>query len=149
MVSFKGSRSGGLARTDFAVGDSTSRHFVLVEFENAVENSVFKIKNRDAKKLIPEWSARFEHGFSQLVDWTWIMTESRQAPVIKAAFRGEVKGWTLLLVAGRKGKISSQELERLEWRTAHAAVQGRKVHHVTFDELYEDLRARAHQAPLV
>lgn len=47
---------------DLAVGDSTSKTFLLVEFEDALPGSLFKtIPN----KATPEWSPRLEHGFSR------------------------------------------------------------------------------------
>jgi hypothetical protein len=51
---------------DLASGDSTTSAFMLMEFENAETDSIF-IKKRS--RAMKEWSPRFEHGFSQLVDW--------------------------------------------------------------------------------
>ena len=47
------------------VGDASSHAYCFIEFEDATETSIFK----KTPKLTPEWSPRFEHGFSQLVDW--------------------------------------------------------------------------------
>ncbi len=49
---------------DLVVGDSKNSAFAFIEFEDASPESIF-VK----RKATPEWSPRFEHGFSQLVDW--------------------------------------------------------------------------------
>jgi len=49
---------------DLVVGDSKNSAFAFIEFEDASPQSIF-VK----KKATPDWSPRFEHGFSQLVDW--------------------------------------------------------------------------------
>ncbi len=48
---------------DLVVGDSASKHYLLVEFENGEPNSVFKTKG---KKATPDWASRFESAHSQL-----------------------------------------------------------------------------------
>ena len=52
---------------DVAAGDSEANAYTLIEFEPALEYSIFK--KLQAKKSMRRWSPRFEHGFSQLVDW--------------------------------------------------------------------------------
>ena len=51
---------------DFVVGNSKTHSYCLVELEDAKSDSIFKaVKGKTTK----EWSTRFDHGFSQLVDW--------------------------------------------------------------------------------
>ena len=52
---------------DVAAGDSEANAFTLIEFEDAQEYSIFS--RRQEGKAMKRWSSRFEHGFSQLVDW--------------------------------------------------------------------------------
>ncbi|QTA86587.1 Shedu anti-phage system protein SduA domain-containing protein [Desulfonema magnum] len=52
-------------KTDLAVGDSYSKAYCFVEFEDAKKDSVFR---KVANRATTEWSPRFEHGLSQLVD---------------------------------------------------------------------------------
>lgn len=47
---------------DLVVGDSKNNAFAFIEFEDALADSIF-----EKKKPTPDWSSRFEHGFSQLV----------------------------------------------------------------------------------
>ncbi|MCU0552441.1 MAG: DUF4263 domain-containing protein [Leptolyngbya sp. Prado105] len=59
---------------DLVVGDSSRGHYCFVEFEDASKNSVFRQTNRASS----EWSPRFEHGFSQIIDWFWKLEDMRQ-----------------------------------------------------------------------
>ena len=62
---------------DLAVGDTTNHEYCFIEFEDANERSIFN----KTTKLTPEWSRRFEHGFSQLVDWIlWIENSKGTTP---------------------------------------------------------------------
>jgi Domain of unknown function (DUF4263) len=57
---------------DLAVGDTTRHQYCFIEFEDARASSIF----RKVSKATPEWAPRFEHGFSQLLDWIlWIENE--------------------------------------------------------------------------
>lgn len=51
---------------DLLLGNKKAGEFCVVEFEDGGEDSIFKKQPRRGN---PEWSARFEHGFSQLTDW--------------------------------------------------------------------------------
>ena len=62
---------------DLVIGDSVSRNFCFVEFEDATPNSVF-VKKRG--KATPEWSPRFDHGFSQILDWFAILEDQKRTP---------------------------------------------------------------------
>jgi Domain of unknown function (DUF4263) len=48
------------------LGNKNKSTFCVVEFEDGKLNSIFR---KFANKSMTEWSPRFEHGFSQLVDW--------------------------------------------------------------------------------
>src|SRR6516165_2935758 len=50
---------------DLVAGDWARRAYVFVEFEDAAPKSIFV---RTRRKTL-EWSPRFEHGFSQILDW--------------------------------------------------------------------------------
>ncbi|MGR5239229.1 Shedu anti-phage system protein SduA domain-containing protein, partial [Vibrio alfacsensis] len=58
----------GKFRADFVVADKSQTSFAFIEFEDAKENSIFnKVLNR--KTSVYPWSSRFEHGYSQVIDW--------------------------------------------------------------------------------
>jgi len=53
-------------RADILLGSRKANQFCVVEFEPGEQDAIFK-KQPDRKN--PEWNARFEHAFSQIVDW--------------------------------------------------------------------------------
>jgi hypothetical protein len=55
--------------SDLAAGDSEANAYTLIEFDDAKEHSISSRLGRG--KTMKRWSQRFEHGFSQLVDWAW------------------------------------------------------------------------------
>ena len=61
-------------KADLVIGDTKNKQFCFIEFEDAKSISIF---NTARKKATPEWSIRYDHGFSQLVDWIlWIGRET-------------------------------------------------------------------------
>ncbi len=52
-------------KADLVVGDSHNHQYCFVEFEDATATSIFK----KSARAMPDWSHRFEHGFSQIIDW--------------------------------------------------------------------------------
>lgn len=126
-------------RADVAVGDLTNHEYCFIEFEDANSTSVFKKKG----KLTPEWSNRFEHGFSQLADWIlWIEGAKNTQPFLTRFNVGTIS-YNMMLVIGRDQYLTKQGLqERLKWWNDHVTVYGRQVHCITFDRLYEQLSQR-------
>src|SRR5207245_2698982 len=53
-------------KADLVLGNKVAKRFCVVEFEDGGPHSVFK---KQPNRGNPEWSARFEHGASQLPDW--------------------------------------------------------------------------------
>ena len=51
-------------KADLVVRDSQNHQYCFVEFEDATETSIFK----KSAKATPNWSHRFEHGFSQIIE---------------------------------------------------------------------------------
>jgi len=78
-------------KTDVAVGDSQFKAYCFIEFEDAKQNSVFK---KVGNKSTTEWSHRFEHGLSQLVDWFYKLEDQRATRGFRTKFGGEASvGW--------------------------------------------------------
>ena len=99
---------------DVAVGDMANDEYCFIEFEDATETSVFK----KTPKQTPEWSSRFEHGFSQLVDWIlWIENNKGNSAFVNR-FNAHSIRYNMLLVIGRDKHLSAQGLkDRMNWRT--------------------------------
>lgn len=125
---------------DLVVGDATNHAYCFIEFEDATETSIFK----KTPKLTPEWSTRFEHGFSQLVDWILWLENNKGNTAFQTRFNARSIRYNMLLVIGRDKHIASQGLkERLDWRTEQVVVASKKFHCITFDGLYNDLLERS------
>lgn len=121
---------------DLVVGDSGKGYYCFIEFENANDKSVFEKK---PSKNAPEWGTRFEHGFSQLVDWFWKLEDMKQTQDSRTRFGvGELRYFGLLVV-GRNKNFDEREIIRKQWRLDRVLIDSKQIFCVTFDELYSDL----------
>jgi len=93
---------------DLVAGCWASRAFVFVEFENAAPDSIFVQRRR--KTL--EWSPRFEHGFSQILDWFYMMDIARHTPHFEQEFGTRDPYVSGLLVIGRRQDIGTLDLKQ-------------------------------------
>lgn len=130
----------GNFRCDWCVGDSAGRSYAFVEFEDARANSVFA----DGPKYHAEWGRRFEHGFSQLVDWFWAVDQYRDTIDFQRRFGTGPVQFVGILVIGRRRFLSPDQVARLRWRVEKVWVNGHKVYCQTFDDLYDHLAALLH-----
>lgn len=125
--------------SDLAIGDSETKTFCFVEFEDATTTSIFR--KRD-KKFTPEWSPRFEHGFSQIVDWFWKLDDMSRTADFKNKFGADYVKYHGLLVLGRSTALEYREQQRLKWHLDKVLVDSKHIFCVTFDDLYSDLENR-------
>ena len=51
---------------DLVVGEWERGEYCFVEFEDARHDSIFE---KQGKKATREWARRFNHGYSQIIDW--------------------------------------------------------------------------------
>jgi len=125
---------------DVAIGDSQEHQYCFIEFEDATKTSVFKKKGN---KATHEWSDRFDHGCSQIIDWLlWLENQKHTVSYIQRFGVGEVQ-YVGLLVIGRDQYLNDPSLkQRLTWRSEQVIVCSRKLHCITFDKLYTDLASR-------
>ncbi|NHB09266.1 Shedu immune nuclease family protein [Burkholderia cepacia] len=129
---------------DLAVGDSRSETFLLVEFEDAKPESLF-VKN--GTKTTPEWAPRLEHGFSQVLDWFWKLSDMEKTDDYENRFGARHVAIHGLVVVGRDQTLQSREKARLKWRQDHTIVHSKKVSVITFDQLARDLKYRLSRYP--
>lgn len=132
-------------KADLAIGDSESGWYGFIEFEGASETSIFEKKG---DKVTPEWSTRFEHGFSQVVDWFWKLSALEYTREFVSRFGSEFTGYEGMLIIGRSEGLAQRERDRLRWRRDRLIVNSKHIHCVTFDELYLhlDTRLRSYEA---
>jgi hypothetical protein len=129
----------GEFRCDLAIADSSTRACTFVELEDAGPRSLF-VKHGD--KAIREWSPRFDHGYSQLVDWFHKLQDMTHTATMEARLGKRGIDYTGVLVVGRDQHMRAGERERLRWRREHVIVNSKRIFCVTYDELLEDLEFR-------
>ena len=123
---------------DVAIGDSQRRTFCFVEFEDARPESIFVRRGRNAR----EWSPRFDHGFSQIVDWVWKLDDLRNTAAFERQFGAGAISYVLLLIIGREAGLAAEDRPQLMWRRDHVVVNSRHMQCYTFDEVLRDLHLR-------
>ncbi|WP_064197394.1 MULTISPECIES: Shedu immune nuclease family protein [Emticicia] len=128
----------GEFKTDFIVGSAEEHSYLLIEFESAKNDSIFKKKSRSLK----EWSPRFEHGYSQIVDWFWQIQDIARTDILKRTFGVEHIKYNGLLVIGRNKGLSEADSSRLMWRRDNVLVNNRKINCLTYDQLFELLEQK-------
>jgi len=125
---------------DLMVGDSKNRKYTLIEFEDAKPTSIFQ-PNGNKKTL--EWSHRFDHGFSQFVDWLWKFDDFKVTKDYQTTFgKRDPKLFGILVIGRNKSLPSVEETERMEWRSRNVSIGKVDISCVTFDDLYSDLKER-------
>jgi hypothetical protein len=114
----------GNFRCDWAAGHAQSGNFALVEIEDARQNSVFG----GGDKYHDEWGRRFEHGYSQLVDWFWALDSYRGNTDFRKRFGGgELHSFSGLLLIGRSKFLDETLRERLHWRVEKVSINSNKI----------------------
>lgn len=130
---------GGDFTADLVVGNKETNTFCVVEFEDARPSSIFRTTRR---RSTTEWSPRFEHGFSQLVDWCCTLDDFKKTDRFARDFgHGHVR-FIALLILGRNAGVSAEDRNRLRWRTEKVRIDSHTVECLTFDDLYEHLNRR-------
>lgn len=123
---------------DVVIGDSHSRTYCFVEFESGSRSSVF----RKSGGRLPEWSTRFEHGYSQIVDWFWKLSDLSGTSTLQRVFGTDPIRYFGMLVVGRDSGLDAIGRSRLQWRLDRVLVDSQHVYCVTFDQLCSDLEQR-------
>lgn len=125
---------------DFAadiVFGSREKQFCFVELEDGDPKSVL---DKVGKKGTKEWGRRFEHGFSQIVDWFCLLDGNKQTPKCQQHFGYGHIDFVGLLLIGRNEGLDADDLRRLRWRKHNIIVDSHPVVCMTYDDLYTDLR---------
>jgi hypothetical protein len=123
----------GLFRADFAVGNDKSRQFVLVEFEDAQPDSLF----RGGTKKYRYWSPHLEHGFGQVIDWAWAKHSHPTDVTFTNSFGGKVQEDCYVVVCGRNPPPGSLEEQRFDFRRTRVHLNGARVQFYTYDNMLD------------
>jgi hypothetical protein len=129
---------------DLVIGDSKTRAYAFIEFEDAAPDSIFV---KRPGKATPEWAARFERGFSQLVDWFFKLHDQAGTAEFAARFGDRIIKALGLLVIGRSEVLGPREEQRLRWRQEFVLVNSKQIYCKAFDKLCEDLLDRLERFP--
>ena len=133
---------------DAASGDSKANAFTLIEFEDANEYSIFKKAAQG--RSVRAWATRFEHGFSQLVDWAWrLADEGSKSTAYQMIFGSADATIHFMLIVGRDADLSDNDAARLRWRARYVSFGSFKMACFTFDGVLELLRRRMEIAPAI
>jgi hypothetical protein len=126
-------------RADLILGNKRLKKFCVVEFEEGGEDSIFK---KQPNRGNPEWSARFEHGFSQITDWFYNLDDFKGTKGFAKTFgAGHIRFFGLLIV-GRSAKLDEAKRNRLDWRTEKVLIDSHPLTCLTFDDLHSSLKNR-------
>ena len=127
-------------KADLVIGDTKNKQFCFIEFEDAKSTSIFNIAG---PKTTPDWSNRYDHGFSQLIDWILWIENNKGNAAYSSRFHSISIQFNMLLVIGRDRDLLDPSLrQRFDWRSDSVVVASKKVHCITFDKLYDDLSTR-------
>jgi hypothetical protein len=127
----------GLFRADLAIGNDKARKFVLVEFEDGRENSLFSGGTRKYRF----WSRRLEHGFGQVIDWGWAKHSHPGDVAFTNSFGGRVVDDCYIVVCGRNPLPGSLEEERFDFRRSRLRLSGVTVQILTYDLMVDLMSA--------
>jgi len=123
-------------RADIILGSKAAGQFCVVEFEPGTHGAIFK---KQPKRKNPEWSSRFEHAFSQIVDWFYCLEDQKNTAQFRNAFGSSEVSFASLIVMGRLKSLTEAAKNRLTWRTKKVLIDSNRVTCITFDELYDML----------
>jgi hypothetical protein len=124
---------------DIIVGNRDRGEYLVIELEDGAPDSVFtKIKGKQTK----EWSRRFDHGFSQLIDWFSCLDDYRKTTKFIDEFGHGYVTFHGLLVVGRNAGMTDGDRTRLRWRTKNVVVNSQPITCITFDDLQETMQRR-------
>jgi hypothetical protein len=126
-------------RADVLLGSKNANQFCVVEFEPGEQDAIFK---KQPERKNPEWSARFEHAFSQIVDWYHSFEDQKNTASFQSTFgTGEI-AFASLLIMGRQRSLDNPQLRRLAWRTKKVLIDSNKITCITFDQLHAALKEK-------
>jgi hypothetical protein len=124
---------------DLVLGEWARGAYCFVEFEDARSNSIFE---QEGKKATRKWGRRFEHGYSQIIDWAHKLDGRTPSADLLARFGRYEINYEAVLVIGRDKHLDEGEKQRLNWRTDKIAINAKTILCMTFDELLSQFSLR-------
>jgi len=123
---------------DLLVGNRDNKEYLAIEFEDGRKNSIFK----NVRRSNADWSQRFEHGYSQLIDWFATLDDYKKTDKFRKEYgKGHIT-FSGMLIVGRNSGVSDENRIRLDWRADKVLVDSHVINCITFDDLHQDLERR-------
>jgi hypothetical protein len=88
---------------DLVLGDKAYRQFCVIEFEDGRAQSIFKPSQSGNTRV---WSPRFEHGFSQIIDWYTMLDDLKKSQRFKRDFGDGHVRFSAMLIIGRDASLT-------------------------------------------
>lgn len=108
---------------DFVVGDNNRCAYTLVELEEANPESIYQ-----RAPTTPYFTNRFNHGYSQIVDWLCVLDGIQETPDFRDHWgQATPPQFVGVLVIGRSPPLTSEGRRRMDWRSAKVRVNFHSV----------------------
>jgi hypothetical protein len=78
-----------------------------------------------------------EHGFSQLVDWSWAVEDVKASRLLAHEFGSDTFTYKSVLVCRRREDLSDMDRDRLKWRSKNVRIGACDALFMTWDDLLE------------
>ncbi len=124
---------------DLVVGEWEEANTASLNSRMLRSESIF---SKQGKKATREWGRRFDHGYSQVIDWAHKLDGRSMSADFLARFGRHEINYEAALVIGREKHLDEGEKQRLSWRSDKVVVNNKKVTCVTFDGLISQLSSR-------
>jgi Domain of unknown function (DUF4263) len=122
------------------IGNKKTHSYCFVEFEDAIENSIFFTKKGKYQSV---YAPRFEQGHSQIIDWFYKIRHASPYD-LQDRFGSDRINYYGMLIIGRSHFLTDIETNRYKWRQRHVIVDSKTIFILTFDELLAMLETPVH-----
>ena len=123
---------------DLVVSKQGARDYCFIEFEDASPSSLF----RRIGKGRPSFGARFEQGYSQIVDWFCKLDDMQRTYPMRDLMGYMEVDYHGILIVGRSQYLNEAMRRRIEWRSLRTMVNMKRIYIFTYDDVYELLREK-------
>lgn len=129
-------------RADFSIADSKKQNYLFIELEPAKNDSIF-VEKENSGSIRFEWSPRYEHGLSQVIDWFYRLDDYERTYKMEEHFGHSKINYSGLLIIGRDCFVNEAgSMQRFNWRKEKTVINNNKIHCITYDQLYIELEEK-------
>jgi hypothetical protein len=115
---------------DMVIQSVDRKSVLLVELEPGTKHALFK------KRPKREWGAAFEHGYSQVVDWLYRISDISRSDRFRTTFStSETIEFQGLIIIGRSCYTDAGDALRLDWRKRKSVIDSQHFGCATYDDI--------------